>query len=97
MDASTRFLTTGRGLPGAGEQFLLIARLLELSGRREPARDAYLGAFAEGAGDSALVSAFLLSLQMNDREQMAKSLLRLKGRGAAAGALLDALAADEGR
>ena len=30
---------------------------------------------------------------MNDREQMAKSLLRLKGRGAAAGAFLDALAA----
>jgi hypothetical protein len=93
MDASVKFLASARGLPGAAPQFALIARLLELSGRREPARDAYLAAYGEGAGDAALVSACLLSLQMDDRETLAKSLPQLKGRGSATGALLDSLAA----
>ncbi|MGA2479964.1 MAG: SPOR domain-containing protein [Spirochaetia bacterium] len=93
VDASEKFLSSGHGVTGAAQQFALIARLLELSGRRELARDAYISAYEEGAGDAALVSAFLLSLQMDDREALAKSLKQLKGRGAAAGSLLDSLAA----
>jgi cell division septation protein DedD len=93
VDASEKFLSSGRGVPGSAPQFALIARLLELSGKRDIARDAYLAAYEEGAGDAALVSALLLSLQMDDREALAKSLPQLKGRGAAVGTLLASLAA----
>jgi cell division septation protein DedD len=90
-----KFLASARGLPGAGRSFALIARILELSGRREAARDAYLAAYSEGAGDETLVSAFLLSLEMNDRDALEKSLPQLKAKGSAAGSLLDALASRE--
>jgi cell division septation protein DedD len=90
-DASLRLLATGHGMPGAADQFAAIARLFEIGGMTGEARDAYLGAYSEGAGDSSLVSAFLLSLQMHDTDAMAKCLAALESRGGAAGPLLRAL------
>ncbi|HEY9595746.1 MAG TPA: hypothetical protein VHE79_14805, partial [Spirochaetia bacterium] len=62
---SRSFLKGAEGLPGAGGQLLRIARLYDIAGRVEEARDAYLAAARNGASDEALVSAFLLSLEMN--------------------------------
>jgi cell division septation protein DedD len=92
LDAADAFLAAGQGLAGAGVQFARIARLMELAGRSQQARDAYLSAYAEGAPDSTLVSAFLLSLEMNDADSLAKSLTKLQGRGDAETSLLQALA-----
>lgn len=91
-DASLKFLAAGRGLPGAAEQFAAIAGLFEIGGMTGEARDAYLSAYAEGAADTTLVSAFFLSLQMHESEAMAKCLAALKDRGGAAEALLRVLA-----
>ncbi len=91
-DASLGFLKTGRGLPGAADQFTAIARLFEIGGMTGEARDAYLSAYAEGAADTTLVSAFLLSLQMHETDAMAKCLAGLKGRAGAAETLLQVLA-----
>jgi hypothetical protein len=91
-DASSKFLVTGRRLPGAGEQFMAIARLFELGGMTEAARNAYLSACEEGAPDAALVSAFLLSLEMHDTAAMSKSLEGLRTRGGAVEPLLGVLA-----
>jgi hypothetical protein len=97
-DASLRFLAAGRGLPGAAEQFTAIARLFELGGMTGEARDAYLSAHTEGAADSTLVSAFLLSLQMHDTDAMTKCLAGLEPRGASVAVLLQVLAdAEAGR
>jgi cell division septation protein DedD len=90
-DASLRLLAVGHGMPGAADQFAAIARLFEIGGLTGEARDAYLGAYGEGAGDSSLVSAFLLSLQMHDTDAMAKCLAALESRGGAAAPLLRAL------
>jgi len=91
-DASLRFLATGGGLPGAAAQFGAIARLLETGGMPGEARDAYLRASAEGAADSALVSAFFLSLRMHDTDAMAKCLAGLQAREGAEKHLLEVLA-----
>ena len=91
MERASLFLKTARGVPGAAQQFQTIARLFELAGRVEPARDAWLAAGQEGAPDSALVSAFLLSLQMNDADSMATVLQQLSGSSAGARILLQAL------
>jgi cell division septation protein DedD len=83
-------------VPGAAVQFERIARLFNLAGRIEEARGAYLAAHSEGAPDSTLVSAFLLSLQMNDAEMMSASLAQMSGTGETAflRALWDARAGD---
>jgi len=91
LDESGRFLKSGKGVPGAASQFERIARLFDLAGRIEEARNAYMAAHAEGASDSTLVSAFLLSLQMNDAEVMASSLEQMEGKGGSAELLLRAL------
>jgi cell division septation protein DedD len=91
LQTAAGFLKTGRGVPGAAAQFERIARLFDLSGRIEEARDAYLAANAEGAPDSTLVSAFLLSLGMNDAQSMSAALERLKGRSPSSEILLQAL------
>jgi len=91
-DASLKFLVAGRGVPGAAEQFAAIGRLFELGGMIGEARDAYLSAYAEGAPDTTLVWAFLLSLQMHETDAMTKCLAGLKARGGAAEALLQVLA-----
>jgi cell division septation protein DedD len=93
LAASGRFLAVGQDLPGAGDQFARIACLLDLAGRTEQARDAYLGAYEAGAPDSVLVRAFLLSLEMNDSDSLGKALTKLQGKGAAVEPLLSALAA----
>ena len=91
LSASMRFATSAKGVPGAGEQYGRIARLLDVSGRVEEARDVYLAAINEGASSSTLVSAFLLSLEMNDTASMQTALERLKGTGGDAEPLLGAL------
>ncbi len=91
LQTAAAFLKTGRGVPGSAAQFERIARLFDLSGRIEEARDAYVAAHAEGAPDSALISAFLLSLGMNDAESMSAALQRLKGRSPSSEILLQAL------
>jgi cell division protein FtsN len=91
-DASLGLLATGHGLPGAADQFAAIARLFEIGGLAGEARDAYLRAYSEGAGDSTLVSAFFLSLQMHDSDAMAKCLAPLESRGVSSARLLRALA-----
>jgi cell division septation protein DedD len=93
LEASRHFLVSARGVPGAAFQFDRIARLLDLSGRTEEARNAYLAAFAEGSSESALVTAFLLSYQMNDAESMSEALKKLGGKGGSADLFLHALSA----
>jgi hypothetical protein len=90
-EVSRTFLVAGRGVPGAGEQFSRIARLFDLGGMTEEARNAYLSAYGEGAPEAAMVSAFLLSLQMNDTEAMKQILVSLGEKGGTEKALLDAL------
>jgi cell division septation protein DedD len=90
-DVCRQFLASARGVPGAAPQFDKIARLLDLSGRVEEARNAYLAAFEEGAPESALVTAFLLSYQMNDAESMSVILRKLAGKSGNAELLLRAL------
>ena len=91
LEVSRRFLVSARGVPGAASQFDRIARLLDLSGRIEEARNAYLAAFAEGFPEPALIAAFLLSYQMNDAESMSETLQKLRGKGGSADLLLQAL------
>lgn len=91
LQTAAAFLKTAKGVPGAAAQFERIARLFDLSGRIEEARDAYLAAHAEGAPDSTVVSAFLLSLRMNDADSMSAALERLKGRSPSSEILLQAL------
>ncbi len=85
-------MSTAKGAPGAGEHFARIARLLDLAGRTEEARDAYLAACAESPSDSALASAFFLSLEMNDSEGMAEAQEQLSNGGGSRQLLLRALA-----
>ena len=91
-DVSLKFLVTGRGLPGAADQFAAIARLFEIGGMTVEARDAYMSAHAEGAADSTVVSAFLLSLQMHETDAMARCLAAFTTSGGAEGDLLRILA-----
>jgi cell division protein FtsN len=70
FDESARFLRSGKGVPGAAVQFERIAHLYDMAGRLEEARDAYLAACSEGGPPALLVSAFLLSLEMNDSGKM---------------------------
>ena len=80
LGESRTFLTAGKGCVGAGEQFLRIARLFDLAGLTEESRDAYLGAWAEGAVESSLVSAAVLSIEMNDTGTLSKLLAGAAGR-----------------
>ncbi|MGA2640087.1 MAG: SPOR domain-containing protein [Spirochaetia bacterium] len=91
LEEAGRFLQSGKGVPGASDQFEKIARLYDLAGRIEEARDAYMAAHAEGGPDSNLVSAFLLSFQMNDAAGMAVNLEGIAGKGESAEPLLRAL------
>jgi cell division septation protein DedD len=93
IEVSALFIEAAKGVPGAAAQFLRIARIFDISARTEEAEKAYLDAFAEGAPPSALLSAFLLSLEMNDLSGMQSSLSRLSGKGGSAELLLGALAA----
>ena len=92
LQESGQFLVSARGVPGAAPQLERIARLFDLAGRIEEARNAWLAAFAEGAAESSLVSAFLLSFQMNDSVSMSSTLEKLSGKSRVADLLLHALA-----
>ena len=91
FDASNRFLQSGRGVPGAAVPFERIARLFDLAGRTEDARNAYVAAHDEGASDGTIVSAFLLSLQMNDVAAMESCIQKMSGKGESAELFLRAL------
>jgi cell division septation protein DedD len=93
LSVSSSFLQTGRGLQGAGQQFVRIARLFELCGRVQEARDAYLLAHAEGPPEASLISACILSMEMNDVEALERGLASLGQAPGAAASLLRALAA----
>ena len=90
VGAGKKFLAAEGQASGVGDLLARIARILEIAGRPEEARDAYLTAFERGAAPSSLEAAFLISLDMNDVEAMSKSLGRLKGTGSARYELLDA-------
>jgi cell division septation protein DedD len=92
LAVSASFLQSGRGVPGAGEQFARIARLFELCGRMQEARDAYVLAHAEGAPDATLISACILSIEMNDAETLERGLALLGPAPGAAASMLRALA-----
>ena len=91
FDVSRQFLVSAKAVPGAARQFEKIARLFDLAGRIEEARDAYLATSAGGSQEAALVSAFLLSFQMNDAESMSAALQKLAGKRGSADGLLQAI------
>ncbi len=72
LQESHDFLAQAKGVPGAAAQFVRIARLFELAGLTEEARDAWLSAAAEGAPGPVLVSAALLSLELNDADSLGR-------------------------
>jgi cell division septation protein DedD len=78
LEHGARFLRTARTGASLSEAFARIARLFEVAGMAEQARDVYLSAYAQGAPVSALESAFLLSLEMNDVQAMQSALADLK-------------------
>ncbi len=84
-----KFIASGMSSAG-GPLLERLARLLEVAGRSEEARDAYLAAGEKNAGSSSFLAAFLLSLEMNDVTTMAKSLAALEQSGGPAAAFLDA-------
>jgi cell division septation protein DedD len=91
LDASEHFLSYSTGSSIVGEQFLRIARLLELAGRTEAARDAYLKAYAATGSEAALLSCALLSLEMNDIDSLVKSRESLNGKSGQFDSLVSAL------
>ena len=85
------FVSASRGIPGTGEQIVRVAQLFELSGRMEQSRDFYLRAFEEGGGTEALISAFLLSLEMGDTASLPAIIDKLRERNRSSASLLDAV------
>ncbi len=78
LEVGKRFLQSARAGGALPETMARLARLFEAAGKTEEARDAYLAAFAKGAPASALESAFLLSLEMNDVDALQSSLASMK-------------------
>ena len=89
MEAGKKFLAGAQKGAGLSATMARIARLFEVAGKAEDARDAYLSAFARGE-TSALESAFLVSLEMNDVNALQSALSEMKN---AAGEKLELLAA----
>ena len=78
LDAARKLLRTaekGIAVPGT---FARIARLFEIAGKTEEARDAWLAAYSKGGPVSALEAAFLLSVEMNDMEALQSALASMK-------------------
>ena len=78
LEVGKRFLQSARAGGALPETMARLARLFEAAGKTEEARDAYLAAFAKGAPASALESAFLLSLEMNDVDALQSGLASMK-------------------
>jgi cell division septation protein DedD len=91
---SRAFLASAKGCAGAGEQFRRIARLFDLAGLVEEARDAYREAWSEDSSAPSLVAAAFLSLEMNDVAALAAILT--DARGTPAEPLAAALSAGQG-
>jgi len=90
VETAARLLRSPGSGTTDGPMLAKIARILEVAGRPEAARDMYLAASAGGAPPSVLESAFLLSLEMNDIGSMSKTLSELKDAGSRRTALLEA-------
>jgi len=90
LDTARKFLRSARKGIHLPSTVARIARLFEVAGRTEEARDAYLTAFAGDGPVSSLESAFLLSLEMNDVEALRSALAAAKN---AAGDRIDFLRA----
>ncbi len=93
VENAGKFLKTARQGNSLPEVLARIARLFEVVGMTEQAREVYLSAYAQGAPFSALESAFLLSLEMNDLPAMQSALAGLKDGGSVRAELLTACAA----
>jgi cell division septation protein DedD len=78
VENAGKFLKTARQGNSLPEVLARIGRLFEVVGMTEQAREVYLSAYAQGAPFSALESAFLLSLEMNDLPAMQSALAGLK-------------------
>jgi cell division protein FtsN len=78
LENARKFLTTSQKGAFLPESMMRVARLFDVAGLTEEARDAYLAALARGAPDSALESSFLLSLEMNDTGALQAALAGLK-------------------
>jgi cell division septation protein DedD len=90
LDAGKRFLKTAqRGLL-LSSTMAKVARLLEVAGRTEDARDGYLSAYARGESAPALEAAFLISLEMNDITAMQTALTKMLDTTSERQKLLDA-------
>jgi len=78
IEQGARFLQTSRRSIKSSAAAAWIARLFEIAGRTEEARDAYLAAFQQGEPAATLESAFLLSLEMNDMNAVQSELEAIK-------------------
>ncbi len=79
LDTGEKFLMAADKGALLGESMERIARLFEIAGKTEEARDAFLSSFAHGGSFSSLESAFLLSLQMNDADALQSTRSAAKG------------------
>jgi cell division septation protein DedD len=77
LEAGKKLLGAAQKGPFVSETMARIAWLFEVAGKPEDARDAYLSAFAHGEL-SALESAFLVSLEMNDMNALQSALAEMK-------------------
>jgi len=77
LEAGKKLLGAAQKGPFVSETMARIAWLFEVAGKPEDARDAYLSAFAHGE-PSALESAFLISLEMNDMNALQSALAEMK-------------------
>jgi cell division septation protein DedD len=90
LDAGSRLLKTAqRGLL-LSTTMVKVARLFEVAGRTEEAREGYLSAYARGETASALEAAFLISLEMNDIAAMQTALSKMLDTTSERQKLLDA-------
>jgi len=78
LETAGKFLHSAPKGMYVSETLSRTARLFEVAGRPEDARDAYLAALATGWSGSSLESAFLLSLEMNDVEALRNALAMMK-------------------
>jgi len=90
LEAGKKLLGAAQKGPFVSETMARIAWLFEVAGKPEDARDAYLSAFAHGGEPSALESAFLVSLEMNDMNALQSTLAEMKDSAAESRELLGA-------
>jgi hypothetical protein len=78
LEEGRKFLQTAKRGVNLSESLARIARLFEIAGKTEEARDAFLSAFVHGETLSSLEAAFLISLEMNDVDELQSALATTK-------------------